>query len=58
MDVNPGFSKRLTHARQGAGTISKKDGELGRRLDGELGKCVHAVCNVTPGMDSDNPGKF
>jgi len=42
MDVDFGFGQRFTHARKSAGTICKKDRELGGRFDGELGRCVHA----------------
>ena len=58
IDVNFGFSKRFTHARERAGTICKKDRELGGRFDGELGMWIHAAFNVMPGIASDNSSKL
>jgi len=37
VDVNFGFSERLTHAGKRPGTICKKDRELSGGFDGELG---------------------
>src|SRR5215216_4966351 len=45
VNVDPGVGQRLTHAHEGAGTISKENCQLRGCFDGELGLGVHAASN-------------
>ena len=54
VNVHACIAKRLTHAREGARTICKKDCQLGGCIDGKLGMCVHADSKLMPRMASDN----